>query len=160
VEGRDLEGDRLLDGNEVGKLGRLPGCSSRFTKEGSIEIDATDYTRIAERDGEYVPVNIEDVDRVATRRTHLTFTLDYPFDRPYEGEIVGDAGITLRQIIDAVRHAYRIMYRGASHESMEHLDNMRVLGDYGQAFHAMKDLVIESIAVDEATGRLDLFIGS
>lgn len=90
----------------------------------------------------------------------VRFVLDYPFTTPYQGELVTDAGPSLRQIIDAIRAAYQIMYRGVTIEDVPNLDNKRVRGDFGEAMHVIEDLVIETISIADDTGALDIYIGS
>lgn len=128
--------------------------------EGAIEISRTDYTTSIEQGDDVVDVAIEGVEERVTSLPILHFTLDYPFERPYQGEVITDAGASLRNIIDAVRAAYRQMYRGASIEPIANLANKRVCGAYGEAVHVIEDLVIESIALEDETGQLDIFIGS
>ena len=128
--------------------------------DGSITVNADGYTHTVERGDDWVEVEIEGLDERITRNAILTFELDYPFEKPYEGTIGTDAGARLRQIIDAIRAAYRTMYRGASIEDSPNLVNKRVQGDYGEAIHAIDDLVIEGIAVDDETGELEIIIGS
>jgi hypothetical protein len=132
----------------------------RLLYEGSLQIADADYTHPVEKDDDYVDVEIEGLDERVTRLTELRFTLDYPFDRPYEGMVITDAGASLRQIFDAIRGGFRVMYRGASHEEIPNLVNQRVEGDYGRAFHAIGDLVVERIELDEETGVLEIGIGS
>ena len=106
-------------------------------------------------------VEIEGLDELVTDIPVLELTLDYPFDRPYTKRIVGDGGVTLRQVIDAIRTGFRTMYRGAAHSPIAALPgNERVEGDYGEAFHAIGDLVIECIVLHEEERRLEIFIGS
>lgn len=134
--------------------------AQRVIYEGSLTVSGDDYTQTVERRGAYVEAEIEDLDKRIAPNPHLRFTLDYPFSKPYQGTVVTDAGASLRQIIDAIRHGFRVMYRGAAHEEIPKLDNQRVDGDYGRAYHAIEDLVIERIDLDEETGELDVEIGS
>lgn len=126
----------------------------RTLYEGSLSVADADYI---DPDTE---AEIENLDKRVTKQPIVGFTLDYPFEKPYEGKIVTDAGATLRQIIDAIRGAYRTMYRGTTVEDIPNLENKRVTGEYGQALHVIEDLVIESIEIDEKTGQLEIFIGS
>ncbi len=128
--------------------------------EGEIAISGTDYTNPIKRGKNFVDVEIKGLDERVTSRRMLRFTLDYPFERPYEGEVVVDGGASLRQIIDAIRAAYRHIYTGVTIEPIPNFDNMRVRGAYGEAVHVIGDLVIESIELDDETGQLDIFIGS
>ena len=130
----------------------------RTVYEGSIAVAAADYVHPSD-DGDD-DVAIDGLDELVTRAPVLRFTLDYPFEQPYEGTVVGDAGVTLREIIDAVRAGFRRMYRGAVEEDIPDLDNKHVVGDYGQAYHVIDDLVIEQIDLDEDDARLEIAIGS
>lgn len=132
--------------------------ADRTIYEGGIQVSGDDYTHyVPDADDER---EIEGLDEIVSRRPIVGFTLDYPFDRPYDGRVVGDAGITLRQIIDAIRGGFRVMYRGATEEEIPNLDNKHVTGDYGEAFHEIGDLAIERIDLVEDGARLDVFIGS
>jgi hypothetical protein len=143
-------------------IGRLDGASvsARTIYVGGIAVAGGDYTNSPGTDpgGDAVP--IDGLDALVTRRHRLDFVLDYPFERPYEGHVIGDAGITLRQIIDAVRAGYRTMYRGATVGELGNLHNKSVDGNYGRAVHVIGDLVIERIDVDDGAGRIELMIGS
>ena len=132
----------------------------RTIYDGSIQVSGSDYTHTVEQDGDYVEAAIEDLDERVTTHPVLTFTLDYPFEREYAGEVRAAGGATLRQIVDAIRAAYRAMYSGTTVEDIPNLDNTRVTGAYGEAVHVIDDLVIEGIDLDDATGRLDIAIGS
>ncbi|MBP6633603.1 MAG: hypothetical protein KBG28_01125 [Kofleriaceae bacterium] len=134
----------------------------RTLYEGNVSVAASDYThsQFDQDSEESTEAPIEGLDDRVCALSRLTFTLDYPFDRPYHGEIITDAGPSLRQIIDAIRQAYRTIYRGASQQDIPNLENKLVDGDYGRAFHVIDDLVIESIHLDEETAQLDIGIGS
>jgi hypothetical protein len=132
----------------------------RLLHDGEIAVSDAGYTTSVEQDDDYVDVEIEGLDERVTSLPVLTFKLDYPFETVYEGKVITDAGASLRQIIDAIRDGFRIMYRGAVSEDTALPGNKRVQGDYGQAFHVIDDLVIESIAIDDETGELDISIGS
>jgi hypothetical protein len=128
---------------------------------GEIPVAGTGYTRTTlDSAGDLEELPIEELDTPVTRRHRLDFTLDYPFDQPYEGQVIGDAGVTLRQVIDAIRAAYREMYRGAAVSDLANLHNKLVQGDYGHAVHVIDDLVIERLAVDDDLGRIEIDIGS
>ena len=130
--------------------------------EGSVSVAESAYTHpvFNEETDDYVEVPIEGLDERVSTLSRLAFTLDYPFDKPYHGEIVSDAGPTLRQIIDGIRKGFRTMYRGATAQDIPNLANKLVDGDYGRAYHAIEDLVIEAIDLDEETASLDIGIGS
>ena len=134
--------------------------SGRTIYEGSISVAEAGYEHTAYRDGDYVEEPIAGLDERITLRNRLEFTLDYPFERPCRRVLITDAGATLRNVVDAIREGFRVMYRGASHEPIPNLENVHVHGDYGHAFHAIGDLVIERIDLDEASGELDVQIGS
>ncbi len=122
--------------------------------QGPVEVASNGYT-----DVEDAP--LEGLDDVIIEMPYVDFTLEYPFTRSYDGVVDGGPdGITLRQIIDAVRRGFREMYRAASHQPIARLMNERVEGAYGTAFHAIGDLVIEGIVFHEEEGRLEILIGS
>ena len=132
--------------------------------EGQIAVAGDGYTHFVWNDDREDVVEVE-IDREAldarvTERARLELTLDYPFEKPFHAEVRAEGGATLRQIIDAIRNAYRLIYRDTVAEPMEEFDNMRVRGAYGEAMHVIEDLVIESIELDEESGRLEVFIGS
>ena len=134
--------------------------ATRTIYDGSIQVSGSDYTHSIEQGDDFVEVAIEDLDKPVTKRAVLQFTLDYPFEREHQGEVRTDGGATLRQIIDAIRTAYRTMYRDPVVEPIADLDNKRVRGAYGEAYHVIEDLVIEGIELDDETGRLEIIIGS
>jgi hypothetical protein len=125
--------------------------------QGCIGVAATDYT-VAGDHGE--DVQLEGLDVVVTRLPELAFTLDYPFELPFEGRVAAPSGITLRHVIDAIRLGFRTMYEGASHQPIPKLLNQIVEGSFGRAYHPIGDLVIERIDVLDDEGRLDIGIGS
>jgi len=126
--------------------------------DGSIPVSDDGYTQAVGEDDEVEEV--PDLDKRVSAAPILRFTLDYPFEREYHGQVVTDAGATLRQIIDAIRAGFRAMYRGTTTEDIANLENKRVRGDFGEAYHVIDDLVIEGISLDDATGTLDISIGS
>ncbi|HUQ04534.1 MAG TPA: hypothetical protein VM261_18665 [Kofleriaceae bacterium] len=139
--------------------------AKRTIYDGQIAVADADYTHASEDDeGELVEAEIENLDAPVTSRAVVGFRLDYPFEKPFDGEVRGSGGggggVSLRQIIDAIRAAYRAMYVGTVAEPMEKLDNMHVRGPYGEAHHVIEDLVIETIALDDEAGTLEIFIGS
>lgn len=134
--------------------------ATRTIYDGSIQVSGSDYTHTVEQGDDYVEAEIEDLDERVSKHPVLAFTLDYPFEREHHGEVRADGGATLRQIIDAIRAAFRAMYSGTTVEDIPNLDNKRVRGAYGEAVHVIDDLVIEGIDLDDATGRLDIAIGS
>ncbi|MBZ0232409.1 MAG: hypothetical protein K8M05_08655 [Deltaproteobacteria bacterium] len=134
--------------------------AKRLIFDGQIAVADAEYIHGIEVEGDDVETELDDLDERVTDRPALQLTLDYPFEKPFHGEVRGEDGVTLRQIIDAIRAAYRTMYEGAVAEPMADLDNMRVRGPYGEALHVIDDLVIESIVLDDEGGRLQVFVGS
>ena len=111
--------------------------------DGSIPVNASEYLHSVARGEEFVDEPIADLDRVLSKATRVRFTLDYPFDRPLAGEVMGP--ITLRRSIDAIRAGFRLMYSGTTERALPGVYNKDVTGAYGRAFHAIGDLVIERI---------------
>ena len=130
--------------------------------EGSVSVASLDYVHTVQdkKTGEYMQAPIAGLDDHIAIAATLAFTLDYPFESPYHGTLAAGAGTTLRQIFDAVRAAYRLIYRGTTPQDLPLVDNKLVDGQYGRAFHVIEDLVIESIDIDEVSARLEIFIGS
>jgi len=134
--------------------------AARQLYEGSLPVDADDYVHDVMQGDEHSEVEVPGLDDIVTPLTVLQFTLDYPFERPFTGVVRSDEGTTLRQIIDAIRAGFRAMYIGSTSQDIPNLDNKLVDGEYGRGLHAIGDLVIESIGIDDQTGVLDVFIGS
>ena len=124
---------------------------------GSIAVDASDYLHPVARGDDYIDQPIEELDRVVSPAARVHFTLDYPFERPFEGVVTGE--ITLRRIIDAIRAGFRKMYEGAIERDIPGMLNKNVAGSYGNSFHAIGDLVIEDIELC-ADASLEVSIGS
>jgi hypothetical protein len=137
---------------------RAPGAS-RTIYSGTIYVSARDYTQTVKRGGDFVTAPVAGLDDVVTPEHELHFTLDYPFEKPYAGVVRSESGITLRQIIDAVRASFRAMYQGASQRDIPGMFNKDVRGDYGRAFHVIDDLVIAEIALRD-DGGLEIEIES
>lgn len=139
---------------------------TRTIFEGSIEVDSDTYLQAPDYDLEDSPgfsdddVPIPDLDVPFTEHTELRFVLDYPFENPLECVASGASGVTLRNVIDAVRDGFRTMYQDTTVEPIANLHNKRVTGAYGEALHVIGDLVIEAIEVDELNGTLEVGIGS
>ncbi len=127
--------------------------AARQLYEGSLAVDGDDYVDDTE-------LELPGLDDIVTPLSLLQFQLDYPFEKPFNGEVRSEAGTTLRQIIDAIRAGYRAVYSGSTSQDHPNLDNKIVDGDYGRGFHEIGDLVIEGIAIDDDTGVLDVSIGS
>lgn len=125
--------------------------------KGGVRVNASDFVHMVERAGSYAYEPIEGLDRAFTKSTIVRFTLDYPFERPYQGVVTGD--VTLRRTIDAVRAGFREAYEGTEQRDIPGMENKDVNGSYGRAFHVIDDLVIESIELC-GDGTLSIFIGS
>jgi hypothetical protein len=123
---------------------------------GSITVDS-EYVHPVKRGEKYVDEPVPGLDRVVSKAPQLRFTLDYPFEKPFNGVVTGE--LTLRRIIDSVRAGYRTMYQGTQEREIPGLMNKDVRGPYGRAFHVIGDLVIEGIQLCD-DNRLDLTIGS
>jgi hypothetical protein len=113
----------------------------RVIYDGGIPVAGRGYKHY---DDDANEVDIPGLDARVSDARVLRFTLEYPFKHRYEGKVAVDGGAALRQIIDAIREGYRAMYRRARAE----------------ASHEMEDLVIETIELDDATGTLEITIGS
>lgn len=110
---------------------------------GSIMVNASDYIHPVKRGTDYVEEPIAGLDRVLSKGAQVRFTLDYPFERPFAGVVTSP--ITLRRTIDAIRAGFRKMYEGTTQRDIPGMLNKDVTGPYGQAVHAIDDLVIERI---------------
>lgn len=114
---------------------------------GHIGVADDDYMELVSEDGgppEEMP--IEGLDDVLTELTPVAVVLDHPFDRPHRARLSGDDGITLRQVIDAVRQGFRTMYQSR--------------GAYGEVFHPITDIVIETIILDDEKKTISLEVGT
>jgi hypothetical protein len=132
----------------------------RVLYRGGLPVAASDYRHLVRVGDRHREVEIDAMDDVVTHAPSVTFTIDYPFDDWFEGSIDGANGITLREIIGAVRAAVRSMYDTAVVEDMPRLANKKVTGRYGRALHDIEDLMIESISLDEEGRHISLGIGS
>ena len=112
---------------------------------GFLYVTATDYG-----DG-------ADLDRVISKAERAPFVLDYPFEKPFTGEVT--APITLRRTVDAIRAGFKKMYENTTERDIPGMANKDVSGAYGRAFHVIGDLVIERIDLCQ-DGRLEISIGS
>lgn len=125
--------------------------------QGSLPIKATDYVHTVAQGDDFVEAPVAGLDRVITKSQRITFTLDYPFEKPFDGTITGE--ITLRRTIDAIRAGMRAMYEGTTEREIPGMANKDVRGPYGRALHVIDDLVIEEISLC-ADDSLSIFIGS
>jgi hypothetical protein len=115
----------------------------RAVYDGSIAVNSTDYIHSVARGDDFVDVPIEGLDRIISASAKVRFSLDYPFEKPFNGVVTGQ--ITLRRTIDAIRAGFRHMYEGSTEREIPGMSNKDVSGPYGRAFHAIDDLVIEHI---------------
>jgi hypothetical protein len=133
-------------------------CKTRVEiYKGMIEVDARTYVHPALHGDTDVNEPIPALDRVLSKAPRIELTLDYPFEKPFTTTVTGP--ITLRRVIDAVRAGFRHMYEGTTQRDIPKLENKDVTGPYGRAFHAIGDLVIESIDLCDDSW-LDISIGS
>jgi hypothetical protein len=137
--------------------------TTRTILDAQIEAAKASYVYLADDDeGRIVEVALENLDTPVTSRAVLTFQLRYPFEKPFDGAVHGDrdGGVTLRQIIDAIRAGFQSMYRDTSVEPMEKLYNVNVRGPHGRAHHAIEHLAIGPIELDDETGHLEIVVSS
>jgi hypothetical protein len=100
--------------------------------QGPIEVAGSGYTNIHD-------APLEGLDEVVVEMPHVDLTLDYPFDNPYEAVVEGGPdGVTLRQIIDAVRRGFGEMYASTTETATALPGNPEVAGKYGVAFHPIR----------------------
>ena len=125
--------------------------------EGGIPVSEKDYLHPVTHGDDVVDEPIQGLDRVISKAKRIRFTLDYPFEKPFAGEVAGK--ITLRRTIDAIRAGFRQMYAGSTEREVPGMLNKDVTGRYGRAFHAISDLYIESIELC-ADDTLRIGIGS
>lgn len=91
-----------------------------------LRVDSREYLHLGE------PIGA--LDEVVSSAASLTFTLEYPFDKPYAGMVAGARGITRRAVIDAIRAGFQTMYGadrayGRAHQALDHLFIDRVVLD-------------------------------
>ena len=124
---------------------------------GAIDIDATSYQHLVPQGDDSVEAPIKGLDRPVSKATKVRFTLDYPFEKTFRGEVTGK--VTLRRVIDGIRAGFRTMYEGAAVKDIPGMMNKDVKGAYGSSFHGIGDLVIERIELCDGD-RLEISIGS
>jgi hypothetical protein len=71
----------------------MPSMALRKVYKGCLPVDASHYINRVLRGEDVVEEEIEGLDEPVTRTLVLQFTLDYPFEEPYEATVVGDAGV-------------------------------------------------------------------
>jgi hypothetical protein len=116
----------------------------RVIFDGALRVGGDDYFHFVDDVG--TEAEVEDLDVQVTLLPAVQFWLDYPFATELAGTVRAEGGITLRQVIDAIRAGYRTMYRGAAARDV--------------AAHTIEDIYIERIVLDEETGDLDVVVGS
>jgi len=91
-----------------------------------LRVDSTEYLHLGEP--------LANLDETVSSASELTFTLDYPFDKPFSGTVAGTSPISRRAVIDAIRAAFRAMYAagdtyGRAHQALDHLFIDRIVLD-------------------------------
>lgn len=91
-----------------------------------LRVDSAEYLHLGEP--------LAKLDETVSSASALTFTLDYPFDKPFSGTVASASPITRRAVIDAIRAAFRTMYAagetyGRAHQALDHLFIDRVVLD-------------------------------
>ena len=125
--------------------------------QSGISVAERDYMHSVEQSDESVSQEIEALDELISAGATITFTLCYPFEKPFNGVVQGE--VTLRRLIDAIRGGFDTMYEGTTQRDIPGMDNKEVSGPYGTSFHVMSDLFIESIELCEGD-VLEISIGS
>ena len=93
--------------------------------------------------------------------TIARMTLQYPFQYPLTLKLDREGGYRLHDVIDLVRFGFGKMYQNSTAEMIPGMINQHVESDrYGQAFHSIKDLVIESISYNDEHKEVFISIGS
>lgn len=89
-----------------------------------------------------------------------TLTLDYPFDEKLVIKMDRPGGYTKDALITVIRDGFDVMYNGAESTPIPGLINVKVEGEFGEAFHCIEDLVIEEILYDDEINEVKVSIGS
>jgi hypothetical protein len=133
-----------------------PVCqNAKVLLEGFVQVNADTFITGVERNGDFVDEPIQGLDVVVERARVFRFTLDYPFEKPFEGTIQGD--LTLRKAISAIRAGFRAMYGASTVTPIPGMLNKQATGAYGEAFHDIDDLVIEGLELcDDHTLRVSI----
>ena len=85
-------------------------------------------------------------------------TIDYPF---HKGKTIEFTFTSINDIVKAVRNGLMEMYNcSEQQEQPPMLINHIFNGEYGEAYHSIGDLFIESIYYNVDTCKLDVAIGS
>ncbi len=89
--------------------------------------------RVDSEDFLHLGTPIEQLDEVVGAEVELQFSLEYPFEKSYAGTVRG--GATRRQVIEAVRDAFRTMYAATTEKG----------GPYGRAHQQLDHLFVDRI---------------
>lgn len=125
--------------------------------EGALEVNGSTYVQTVLRDGVPVDEPIARLDEVVSTSRPVQLHIDYPFERRFTVTLEGE--LTLRRAIDGIRGGLRKMYADSQVEDLPGIENKHVTGPWGESFHDISDLVIESIDLCRDDSLL-LFIGS
>jgi hypothetical protein len=101
-----------------------------------LRVDSADFV--------HLDAPLTGLDEVVTDETELTFTLLYPFEKPYAGTI--HTGATRRQILDAIRTGFRTMYAGTTADG----------GAYGRAHQELDHLFIDRVVLADGELAIDV----
>ncbi|MDX2011148.1 MAG: hypothetical protein SFW67_13195 [Myxococcaceae bacterium] len=135
-----------------------PACgNAKAVFDSSVRVNDEGFLHLVERGGDFVEEPIPGLDVVVARARRFHFTLDYPFEKPFTGEVQGE--LTLRKAITAIRAGFRTMYGASTVKEIPGMLNKQVTGAYGESFHDIDDLVIEGIDLCD-DHSLQLSIGS
>lgn len=104
---------------------------SKVILEVPLRVDSADFL--------HLDVPVADLDEVVSSEPELKFTLEYPFEKPHAATIKTAAGATRREIIEAIRTAFRAMYAAATAEG----------GTYGRAHQDLDHLFIDRITLED-----------
>lgn len=86
-------------------------------------MSSSDYLHAVTRGEDVVDEPIDGLDRVYSKSMQVRCTLDYSFERPFDGVVTGD--ITLRRTIDAIRPGFWKMYEGSTQRDLPGVHNKR-----------------------------------
>ncbi|MCU0698749.1 MAG: hypothetical protein MUC96_19785 [Myxococcaceae bacterium] len=133
-----------------------PPCdNARVVFDGVVNVKDDRFTHVVEQEGNFFEEPWPDLDVVVARARRFQFTLEYPFEKAFTGELQGE--LTARKAITAIRAGFRTMYGASTVKEIPGMLNKQVTGPYGEAFHALDDLVIEGIEVcDDHTLRVSI----
>lgn len=131
--------------------------NAKTVYDGGARVQDTTWVHTVDQNGEYVEEAISGLDDVIAKGKSFTFTLDYPFEKPFTGRVEGE--LTRRKAIDAIRAGFRKMFEVSKIEDIPGMANKRVTGPYGEGFHEIGDLYIEHIELCDGS-TLQISMGS